>query len=213
MPIDRLWGVENSADNLARTPLNGGTAYSVVTDNPAEELNYLGDVSVPNNKWYGYPTCFTVGNAGAFTDATFQTGDQFVQAPTAQFNDSSCAAESTPPALALPAHTAPLGAKFDSAYSNLYVTLHGSWNRSPPQGYKLISIPFKSTSSGYAPVAALNNAKGFTDVFYSPSENTCSSTRCARPVGLVFDAQGRIYMTSDASGELFLLSQAGSLQN
>ncbi|KAJ2974618.1 hypothetical protein NUW58_g8602 [Xylaria curta] len=48
-----LWGVENSADNIVRTV--GDTIIDIHANNPAEELNFLGDVTLPNDNWYGYP--------------------------------------------------------------------------------------------------------------------------------------------------------------
>ncbi|KAI1383752.1 soluble quino protein glucose/sorbosone dehydrogenase [Hypoxylon trugodes] len=163
-----LWGVENSADQLVRDV--NGTSVDIHNDNPAEELNFLGDVSTPNNAWYGYPTCFTIWE----TNAThgLDVGQQFVQSPNETFTDDTCAHMSMPPRLTFRAHSAPLDAKFDAPkYENLFATLHGSWDRYPPR-----------------------------------DEGRCSSSSCARPVGLVFDAMGRLYMTSDTSGEVFMLS-------
>ncbi|KAH8204749.1 hypothetical protein TruAng_001083 [Truncatella angustata] len=203
-----LWGVENSGDNFVRT-VNGVTT-DIHLNNPAEELNFLGNVSKPNNNWYGYPTCFTVGDPSQFKDTTtFSLGDQFVQAPTSTINDSYCKQKSVAPRLIFPAHSAPLDAKFDSTFSNLYVTLHGAWNRSPPTGYGLVRVPFTKASDGsYAPASPLNKV-GYVKVFTPSKSNgpTCSATTCARPVGLYFDAAGRLYMTSDASGELFLIQK------
>ncbi|KAI1497763.1 soluble quino protein glucose/sorbosone dehydrogenase [Biscogniauxia marginata] len=200
-----LWSVENSADSLNRSV--DGTTLDIHQDNPAEELNYLGDVTKPNDKWYGYPICFTVWNPDAIRDRQFQIGGQFVPAPSNIYNDDSCARMSEPPRLSLQAHSAPLGSKFDSTFSNLFVSLHGSWNRQPPTGYKLVAIPFtKEPDASYAPVANASDGAGYIDIFYPPDEGACSSSTCARPVGIVFDAASRIYMTSDTSGEVFLLS-------
>ncbi|KAI0163765.1 hypothetical protein BJ166DRAFT_613944 [Pestalotiopsis sp. NC0098] len=202
-----LWGVENSADDLTRTA--NGVTTDVHLNNPAEELNYLGDVSKPNNQWYGYPTCFTVGDPSQFKDKTFTLGDQFVTNPSSTFNDTTCIQKSTPPRLIFPAHSAPLDAKFDAGSQNLYVSLHGSWDRSPPTGFGLIRVPFTKKSDGsYAPTAASNKI-GYLKVF-SPKRadgQTCTASTCVRPVGLAFDSSGRLYMTSDASGELFLISK------
>ncbi|KAI8953048.1 soluble quino protein glucose dehydrogenase [Xylaria longipes] len=201
-----LWGVENSADNLART-ING-TTIDVHTDNPSEELNFLGDVTLPNDDWYGYPMCFTVWSPDELPDHVFQVGQQFVQVPTTNFNDDTCSRISVPPVLGFQAHSAPLGCKFDAKFSNLFVTLHGSWNRQPPTGYKVVAVPFSQGSDGsYAPEAASWSIRGSIDVFYPQDETQCSPSTCLRPVGLVFDAAGRLYVTCDASGELFLLSQ------
>lgn len=49
--LNRLWGVENSADELHRTI--GGVAVDIHTDNPADEVNFLGDPSKENTDWYG----------------------------------------------------------------------------------------------------------------------------------------------------------------
>ncbi|KAI2605629.1 hypothetical protein GGR54DRAFT_443322 [Hypoxylon sp. NC1633] len=204
-----LWGVENSADQLTREV--NGTLTDVHTDNPAEELNFLGEVSAPNDAWYGYPTCFTVWapvSAITDTDGTheLEVGKQFVMAPNATFNDESCARMSVPPRLSFQAHAAPLDAKFDAPkYANLFVTLHGSWDRDPPTGYKLIAVPFTRDGGTHAPVAPATSRSGYIDVFYPPDEGKCSSSSCARPVGLAFDADGRLYMTSDTSGEVFML--------
>jgi glucose/arabinose dehydrogenase len=186
-----------------------GVGTDIHLNNPADELNYLGDVSKPNNQWYGYPACFTVGGPGEIKDKTFSLGDQFVLSPNSTINDTTCVQRSVPPRLTFPAHSAPLDAKFDSGSQNLYVSLHGSWDRSPPTGFGLVRIPFARANDGsYAPVAARNEI-GFIKVFGPQRTNgpTCTATTCVRPVGLVFDAAGRLYMTSDASGELFLIQK------
>ncbi|KAI2641273.1 soluble quino protein glucose dehydrogenase [Xylaria nigripes] len=201
-----LWGVENSADNIVRT-ING-TTTDVHNDNPAEELNFLGDVTIANNDWYGYPICFTVWNPDGIPDCVYRVGQQFVQAPDTKFNDDTCAHISVPPTLSFQAHSAPLGCKFDIQFGNLFVAMHGSWNRQPPTGYKVVAVPFAQGPDGsYAPTAAPWSSRGTIDVFYPPDEAQCSSSTCIRPVGLVFDALGRLYVTSDTSGEVFLLSQ------
>ncbi|KAI0015009.1 soluble quino protein glucose dehydrogenase [Xylariomycetidae sp. FL0641] len=202
-----LWGVENSADEIERT-VNGGMT-DVHNNNPAEELNFLGNVSEPNNDWYGYPACFTVWDPSLFKDRTFKTGDQFTPAPNGTFDDDSCARLSVPPRLSLQAHSAPLSCKFDAGFINLFVTMHGSWNRQPPVGYKVVAVPFTRNleDGNFAPnVDADSPEGGVIDVFYPPNESQCSSSTCIRPVGLVFDGKGRMYVTSDSSGELFLLS-------
>lgn len=70
-------------------------------------------------------------------------------------------------------------------------------------------VPFVKASDGsYAPAAARNQI-GYVKVF-SPKRadgQTCTASTCVRPVGLAFDSQGRLYMTSDASGELFMISK------
>jgi glucose/arabinose dehydrogenase len=165
-------------------------------------------VAYPNNKWYGYPTCFTVGDPSEITDSKFQVGDQFVLAPNTTFSDTTCIQASTPPRLTFNAHNAPLDAKFNADFTSLFVTLHGSWDRQPASGYKLVIVPFtKGIDGAFAPMF-MSNETGYMDILYPPNEGSCSSATCIRPVGLVFDAAGRLYMTSDTSGELFLIEEA-----
>ncbi|KAI0126091.1 soluble quino protein glucose/sorbosone dehydrogenase [Xylariales sp. AK1849] len=201
-----LWGVENSGDSFVRTV--NGVSTDIHTNNPAEELNLLGDVSLPNDNWYGYPTCYTVGDPSEITDTQLQVGDQFVLMPNSTFDDNTCIEKSVPPRLVFQAHAAPLDCKFDCEFRYLFVTLHGSWDREPPAGYKLVLVPFEKDSSGaYAPIVSIN-MRGYINVFYPPDESACSASSCARPVGIVFDAVGRLYMTSDSSGEVFLIGSA-----
>lgn len=204
----RLWGVENSSDDMRRT-VNGVTT-DIHNDNPAEELNYLGDVSVPNPKWYGYPMCFTVWSPSFITDAQFTRGSQIVMTPSSTFNDACCIESSTPPRLNFPAHSAPLDSQFDSSFSTLYVSFHGSWNRNPPAGFKLVAIPFSQRSnSGFAPTAAANSDSGFTNIFWNNVSISCSATNCFRPVGIAVDSTDKIFLTSDSSAEggAFLLGK------
>ncbi|KAF4637099.1 hypothetical protein G7Y89_g1005 [Cudoniella acicularis] len=211
-----LWGVENSGDQFQRTPI-GGTGKDIHQDNPAEKLNYIGDITKDNRNWYGYPTCFTVWKPSDFTDAKFQVGDQFVVSPNSTFKDDSCKGVVTPPALSFQAHSAPIDSKFDSTYSTLYVTFHGSWNRSPTTGFKLVAVPFTKGSDGtYKPVAAPSSNTGYTDIFYNPDVTRCAgngpsmSSGCFRPAGLQWDSQGRLYMTSDVTSdaELWVLGKS-----
>ncbi|KAH8650066.1 soluble quino protein glucose/sorbosone dehydrogenase [Xylariales sp. PMI_506] len=200
-----LWSVENSADDLARTV--NGVSTDVHTNNPAEELNYIGDISNPNNNFFGYPYCFTVGDPSEITDTQFQIGQQFVLAPGGSPNDADCASASRAPSLVFQAHSAPLDAKFNPTKSIMYVTLHGSWDRQPATGYKLVVVPFGIGPDGsYVPTYGI---EGYADAFYPPDETSCSSSSCARPVGLAWDASNRLYMTSDSSGEVFLLGLTG----
>jgi len=203
-----LWGVENSSDDIQRTV--NGVATDIHTDNPAEELNYFGDVSTPNTKWYGYPTCFTVWSPSVIKDKTFAIGDQFVLTPNSTFNDTTCTTRSTPPRLSFQAHSAPLDSQFDPTFSTLYVSFHGSWDRQPATGFKLVSVPFSKGSDGsYAPTAPANSGSGYSDIFWNTDVTTCSATKCFRPVGIAIDSAGRLFLSSDAGteGELFLLGK------
>lgn len=208
---NRLWGVENSADQLTR---NGKDIHN---DNPGEKIHYMGDVTKPNNAWYGYPSCFTVWKPSDFTDKAFKVGDWFTQNPTSAMNDDTCKQTATPPKLTLQPHSAPIDCKFDATSSTMYITYHGSWNRQPVTGFKLVAVKFTRSADGnYVPVEPLNSTTAAQDVFYNQAVDKCQgngpgySSGCFRPAGLAWDAVGRLYMTSDTSsnGEIWVLGQS-----
>ena len=202
----RMWGVENSGDNFVRDI--SGKQTDIHIDNPAEKLNYIGDISKPNDQWYGYPTCFTVWKPSLFPDKKFAVGDQFVVKPNATFDDAACEKKSTPPRLSFQAHSAPIDGVFDKAFSNMYVTFHGSWNRSPATGFKVIQIPFKNGTKGYEPTAAANSDTGYTDIWFNANTGSCGGSQCFRPTGIVADSSDRLYVASDAGeGEIFILGK------
>ncbi|KAK1964325.1 carbohydrate-binding cytochrome b562 [Colletotrichum sublineola] len=202
-----VWGVENSGDDFTRTV--NGQSYDIHTDNPAEELNFLGNPSEPNEQWYGYPSCFSVWEPSVITDKSFEVGHQFVVEPNSSFSDESCTQRSVPPRLSFQAHSAPIGAAFDNSFQNLYVTLHGSWNRSPATGFKVSVVPFTKLANGnYEPVAAANSKTGYTDILWSTNVDTCTSSKCFRPSGITWDRSfSRLFVASDndVEGELFML--------
>ncbi|KAH7391486.1 cellobiose dehydrogenase-like protein [Cadophora sp. MPI-SDFR-AT-0126] len=203
-----MWGVENGSDEIRR--IVNSSAIDIHQDNPADELNYLGDVSLPNTNWYGYPTCYTVWKPSDFTDKAFAVGDQFVLAPNDTFRDETCTTKSVPARLAFQAHSAPLDAKFDSSFENLYIAFHGSWNRAPTTGYKVVAVPFTQADDGsYKPTAPSNSTTGYVDIWSNANVTSCGATSCFRPVGIAFDAFERMYITSDATaeGELWILGK------
>jgi len=117
-----------------------------------------------------------------------------------------------PAKLAFAAHSAPLDAKFGNDYSSLYVTFHGSWNRNPATGYKIVEVPFgKGVDGAFAPKSAIaqSNITGYSSVLYSEDEGHCSTTQCFRPVSIARDRFDRMYVTSDsgAEGEILLLGR------
>jgi hypothetical protein len=98
----------------------------------------------------------------------------------------------------------------------LYVTFHGSWNRQPATGYKVIQIPFKTLANGqWDPVAPADSMKGFSDVFAATDPGGCQSqtltrSSCFRLAGLAWDPAGtRMFVSSDnqQEGELFVLQK------
>jgi glucose/arabinose dehydrogenase len=99
---------------------------------PYEELNRW---SGAPGQHFGYPFC----HAGTVLDETYGAGKN-----CSQF---------TAPSWRFGAHQAPLGihfykgTKFPSQYNNgLFVAFHGSWNRTPPAGYRVALLKVSSTN-------------------------------------------------------------------
>ncbi|KAH7096098.1 soluble quino protein glucose dehydrogenase [Auriculariales sp. MPI-PUGE-AT-0066] len=205
----RVWGVENSADGLVRA--RGGVEYDVHEDNPGEKLHLLGDASSPQSTYFGYPYCFSVWNPSLFPSAdSFKVGDWFVQRPNSTgINGAWCDSKATKPQLLFAAHSAPLDMKFGpSGDVSLYVSFHGSWNREPPTGYKVVVVPGTTSGGAWLPSASLNNNKGYTDILWNSDLSVCSGS-CFRPVGLSWNAAGTgLYVSSDSTGEIFFLRKS-----
>lgn len=107
------------------------------------------------------------------------------------------------------AHSAPIDGKFDEDGSNMYVSFHGSWDRDPPTGFKVVQIPFATTKGNYGPVAAPSSNSGYNDILWDPQDG-CNSRTCFRPTGITWDPYfTRMIIASDNSkqGELYILSK------
>jgi hypothetical protein len=74
-------------------------------------------------------------------------------------------------------------------------------NRDEPIGYKLSVIPFDGNGS---PVAPANSTTSHTDVVSNPDISKCPD-ECFRPVGIAWDSQGRLYFSSDSTGEIYVV--------
>lgn len=73
-------------------------------------------------------------------------------------------------------------------------------DRNDPSGYKVSLISF---SNGQPEVPANSNTS-YIDIFAN-AKNTACPRNCFRPVGLAFDNQGRMFLSSDASGEIYVV--------
>ena len=87
------------------------------------------------------------------------------------------------PDYALGPHTGSLGLTFDS--NGAYVGQHGSWNRRPRSGYKVIFIPF---ANGMPNGEAQDILTGFVDD---------DGNARGRPVGVIFDKRGALLVADD----------------
>lgn len=205
-----IWSVENSADGIRR----GG--QDIHEDNPGEELNFHGSLNDSSTLGanHGYPHCFAVWNTTTIPErGGLGVGDQFViDGPNngGSVTDEVCARDYTPPRLTFRAHMAPLDIKFPPGDgARAFVAFHGSWNRDEMAGYK-VSLLFFSPASGQ-PTEPPDSLTAAVDVLASPDLSACPRG-CFRPTNLLFDprAEGRVFISSDDTGEIWVLQQDGS---
>ncbi len=113
--------------------------------------------------------------------------------------------ENRPPVHAFRAHNAPLGIRFLRHQGKAYeraalVALHGSWNRSEPDGYKVVSLHWQADGR----IVERDFLSGFLR----------SRLLVGRPVDVIEAADGGIYVSDDYAGRVYLIREgdgAGSV--
>jgi len=198
-----IWGVENSADQISRDGVD------VSNNNPGEELNFFGYLNgteyADQGANFGYPYCLSVWNTSELPNSqSLSIGDQFAFDSLSALNnenrtDEYCASTASP-RLVFQAHMAPLDIKFNNSGTEAYVTFHGSWDRDQGVGYKLSLVQFENGQ----PADASDSLTAATDIVANEDNSVCPDS-CFRPAAMAFDSQGRIFMSSDASGEIYLV--------
>jgi len=115
-PLTRaVWATNNDRDRLG-------------DDLPPDRVNV-----VVEGGWYGWPECY------------------LPDTPNPEYeNRAARCDEAIGPAVVIPAHSAPLGLAFyggtqfpEEFRGDLFVALHGSWDRSFPTGYKVVRVPMR----------------------------------------------------------------------
>lgn len=156
-----LWATEMGQDRLG--------------DNlPPDEINIIDD-----NKNYGWPYCY--GN---------NIHDNSSDPQNIYTCDNTLA-----PTYEIPAHSAPLGLAFINStqfpknwQNDLLVAYHGSWDRIPPVGYKIIHLKIKNNK--------IINQNDFITGFI-PKDAKSRKEALGRPVDLAFDQSGDLYISDD----------------
>jgi len=201
-----IFSVENSIDQMMREGVD------IHENNPGEELNFHGALNGTGIKQqggnYGYPDCLALwDNTDNIPDdlKKLPVGSQIVMNPNATLNDAFCAKERVAPRLSFQAHAAPLDIKFQPDGSNAFVTFHGSWNRNGPVGYKVSSIPFTNGE----PAADADSTTASIDFMTNGDVNKCPD-QCFRPVGIALDIQSRMFISSDWTGEIYVVTKSES---
>lgn len=98
------------------------------------------------------------------------------------------------PDYALGAHTASLGLAFGVVGGlgpGAFVGQHGSWNRQPPSGYKVIFVPFANGTAAGMPRDVLTGFLSERGAAYG------------RPVGVAVDAGGGLLVADDVGGTIW----------
>jgi glucose/arabinose dehydrogenase len=101
-------------------------------------------------------------------------------------------AKAIPPDYALGNHVAPLGLAFSSGdllpeqyRSGAFIGEHGSWNRVPLSGYKVVFVPFAGGKPSGLPVDVLT---GFLNADQQAQ---------GRPAGVAMDRSGALLVADD----------------
>ncbi len=165
-----LWTVVNERDELG-------------SDVPPDYLT-----AVREGAFYGWPYSYF----GAHVDVR-------VQPPRPDL-----VARAVVPEYALGPHTASLGLAFargaaampEQYRDGAFIGQHGSWNRRPFSGYRVLFVPFTQGKPGGAPLAVL-------DGFLTPDGDARG-----RPVGVAMDAQGALLVADDVGGVVWRVTAA-----
>jgi glucose/arabinose dehydrogenase len=172
----QLWGMDHGSDWRG--------------DNlPPEEFNAINE-----GNDYGWPYCY--GNRQV---------DPVIQDPPTGTKAEYCAT-TTAPDLLNQAHDAPIGmvfyrgTSFPVAYSNnAFVAMHGSWNRFPPTGYKLVRVVFDDAGD---PTGVEDFVIGFL------IENGVATF--GRPAGVTIAPDDSLLFTDDMNGMIYRVSYPAS---
>ena len=201
---DQLWAVVNGSDNIAypfHKDWNGGGSddfgkviQDYVDGHPPDLLTRVKDGGN-----YGWPFCNAdpdhgLDNMGYDRDAKLNPGGDKL--------DCSKAGRATK---GLAPHSAPLGFSFlqnaglPEPYRNaLVIALHGCWNCSKLNGNKVVLYPLRADGT---PGDAVDLVTGWVT-------DAESKQRWGRPVDVVPNGKGGLYISDDRSGTVYLLQKS-----
>ncbi|WP_051378444.1 PQQ-dependent sugar dehydrogenase [Derxia gummosa] len=169
---DELWGWDDGTDWLG-------------DDEQREELNLIR----PGRK-YGWPYVFGNGVLNLYRDP-----------PRGQGTVEQWDRDSERPVISHTAHSSGMqiafydGKRFPRRFhGDLFVTLHGSWNREPPSGYEVLRVQFQAGR----PVHIQPFLTGF---LIRTGEK--SWARFGRPMGLAVAADGSLLVGDDQNGIIY----------
>jgi glucose/arabinose dehydrogenase len=211
----KMYAVVNGLDNVHHATVD------VHNDNPGEQV-----LEIAPGKKYGYPYCFTAqrvvegGNVIA-------PGTQLWNEDFGQHDDAWCATNSSPPTTFIQAHSAPLdiiffdnqptGALPEKYRGGAFIALHGSWDRGPATGYKVIWMPFNADGTAPMPTSTQTDttfpyetifgggaSTGVKDGPWSWQSADGQNSDQPRPASVaIHPIDGALYVTSDQAGTMY----------
>jgi len=173
-------------NGMAWEPVTGAL-WTVVNERDEIGSDLVPDymTSVKDGAFYGWPYSYY----GQHVDARVQP------------QNPDLVAKAIPPDYALGPHTASLGLTASAGTSlplsfthGMFIGQHGSWNRKPHSGYKVIYVPFDNGKPTGAPVDVLT---GFL---------TDDGKARGRPVGVALDKQGALLVADDVGNVVWRVS-------
>ncbi|MFS1289781.1 PQQ-dependent sugar dehydrogenase [Pseudomonas piscis] len=180
-------GLRNS-NGLAWEPVSGALWTAV---NERDEIgsdlvpDYI--TSVKDGAFYGWPFSYY----GQHVDVRVKP------------QDPALVAKAIAPDYAVGPHTASLGLAFATGSKlpapfteGAFIGQHGSWNRKPHSGYKVLFVPFSGGKPQGQPIDLLS---GFLDA---------DKNAMGRPVGVVIDQQGALLVADDVGNKIWRVSAA-----
>ncbi|CAI8916031.1 PQQ-dependent sugar dehydrogenase [Pseudomonas sp. IT-P294] len=148
------------------------------------------------------PDYITSVKDGAFYGWPFSYYGQHVDVRVEPQNPD-LVAKAIAPDYAVGPHTASLGLSFAEGNTlpaqfkeGAFIGQHGSWNRKPHSGYKVIFVPFAGGKPNGQPVDVLTG-------FLNDDEKAMG-----RPVGVVIDQQGGLLVADDVGNKVWRVSAA-----
>ena len=163
-----------------------GQLWAVVNERDEIGPNLVPDylTSVQEGGFYGWPYSYWGQNVD----------------PRAQPQDPEKVASAIRPDYSLGSHVAALGVSFSTPAmgaefaDGVFIGEHGSWNRTPPVGYKVIFVPFRDGKPAGEPV---DFATGFL------SEDGKAR---GRPVGVTVDPRGALIVADDLANTVWRIT-------
>jgi glucose/arabinose dehydrogenase len=192
--VDAATGAHRSFATGLRNPTalaiqtGTGTLWAVVNERDEIGPNLVPDylTSVREGAFYGWPYSYW----GAHVDTRVMP------------QDPAKVAAAVAPDYALGSHVAALGVAFSApamgtAFADgAFVGEHGSWNRDPPSGYKVVFVRFENGRPVGMPIDFVTGFRGDDGM-----------TR-GRPVGVTVDPRGALIVADDLSNTIWRIVPA-----